>query len=275
MNPLISVSNIAWPNALDSEIAYLLSSIGVSAIDIAPRKYFPASDTVKPSNVEAVRNWWYRRNIEVVGLQGLFFGAVGYNLFSDPDRQREMIEFIGRDFQIAELLGASKLTFGSARNRDCNGLGRELSQSEAMSFFQRVGDLALSHGVEFCLEATPECYGGSFLTTTRETEEFVKKLNHPAIRMQIDTGIIQMNQSDVALIETTERKLVGHYHISEPYLAPVGIGNQQEKHSEILKKIFEYLEPNIVTVEMKESVGIPISSAIKRSVEFVRKSFLS
>lgn len=225
----ISVSNIAWDRDEDSQIADLLHQYHIDAIDIAPGKYFPDVMTATMEQIEAVREGWRRRGISVVGMQSLLFGTQGLNMFDGEEVRERMLAHLAAVCRIAAGLGATRLVFGSPKNRDRKDLTDSDVATIAVNFFRALGDIASKHSVMICLEPNPGCYGANFMTTANETAEVVMAVNHSAIRMQLDTGAITINDEDIIQLLSAYGDLIGHIHISEPALAVPGQGGSNHR----------------------------------------------
>ena len=217
----ISISNIAWDVEQDQAVADLLASQEVFAIDIAPGKYFRDIPNATDAEIRTVRKTWAARGFSIVGMQSLLYGTQGLNVFGDASSQLAMLEHLRHVCRIGAGLNATKLVFGSPKNRDRSGLTAQEAEDIALAFFSRLGDIALQEGVTFCLEPNPPCYGANFLTTVKETYLFVGKLAHPAVKMQLDTGALFINDEPADLIFEV-KDLIGHIHISEPNLSVLG-----------------------------------------------------
>jgi len=115
---VISISNIAWDVSFDDEVSDILSSYGVSYIDIAHSKYFSNPEVVSDEQIEAVTSYWSSKGIKPLGMQSLLYGTSGLNVFGDTDVQNRMLEHLSDICRIGNKLDARKLVFGSPRNRD-------------------------------------------------------------------------------------------------------------------------------------------------------------
>jgi hypothetical protein len=82
------------------------------------------------------------------------------------------------------------------------------------------------------------------MTTFAETYEFVKTLNHPNIKLNIDTGnLIMENETLPSIFDIS---LIGHVQISFPFLS-----NWDSKYESCIKtEIKKFLEQN--TLLMKQ-----------------------
>lgn len=241
----LSISNIAWDPQDDEAMAKLLQSLGVSNIDIAPGKYFSNFQATTTAEILHVKKWWMDRGVDIVGMQALLFGTEGLNLFSST--AYKMREHLQEVMRIAGELGATRLVFGSPKNRDRSGLTDSETQQKADEFFFQLGDYAKSKGVVLCLETNPAAYHCNFMTTMDETAAVVNRINHPNIRLQLDTGAMLMNQESELLI-AKYAAITGHIHLSEPQLKPLGSMNSD--HSKLAEQFSVFAKEKIATIEM-------------------------
>ncbi|MDO9012240.1 MAG: sugar phosphate isomerase/epimerase family protein [Gallionella sp.] len=244
----IAISNIAWDASEDEQVAVLLKKYGIDAIDVAPGKYFPDPKNASPGDIARVREWWRDHGIEITGMQALLFGTTGLNLFGSQDTQTAMLEHLQAVCRIGAGLGAKKLVFGSPKNRDCSALSDGAARDVAIRFFRRLGDIASRHGVVICLEPNPPCYGANFMTNSADTASIVVAVNHPAIRMQLDTGALSINGEDAARVIKEYALLIGHVHASEPDLVTLGDGLAD--HASAGTQLSERLPNQVVAIEM-------------------------
>jgi len=242
----------------------LLQRYQVDAIDIAPGKYFPRPSEVTKSDILQVKQWWADRGIEIAGMQALLFGTSGLNVFGPPESQAVLLQHLGAVCRIGGILGAPRIVFGSPKNRDRSGLTDAETFTIATSFFQRLGDLAANQGVMICLEPNPSCYGANFMTTSHETEQVVSQIDHPAIRMQFDTGAMTINGEDPAIVLQKSASLIGHVHASEPNLLPLGDGSTN--HAAMSQALAQYLPQHLVTIEMVATQQEPHLVAVERAL---------
>ena len=247
----IAISNIAWDVSEDEGIAGLLTRYQVDAIDIAPGKYFPDLAHTTEAQMLKVKNWWQDRGIEITGMQALLFGTTGLNVFGTMQSQEAMLDHLASVCRIGSVIGATKLVFGSPKNRDRTGLSDLETIAKAVPFFRRLGNIAQSHGVMICLEPNPVAYGSNFMTNSSETAQVVRAIAHPAIRMQFDTGALVMNQEDPIIVLKDCSSLIGHIHASEPNLLPIGgLGVGRTNHADMSAAIKQYLPNQLVSIEM-------------------------
>ncbi|SET56720.1 sugar phosphate isomerase/epimerase family protein [Thorsellia anophelis] len=269
----LSISNLAWDIVEDIQIADLLESHNIDAIDIAPGKYFNDFSTVSVKEILSIKEQWLRRGVEIVGMQALLFGTVGLNLFSDEETQKLMLKHLANVCRIGGILGARRLVFGSPKNRDRGNLSDEEALEIAKKFFNQLGNIAEQEGVIICLEPNPICYGANFMTTHQETINIVKLINHDSIKMQLDIGAVKINQEELGLILSNHAHNIGHIHASEPNLVPFG-DYLTDNNFQIYGLIKKYLSDHIVTIEMLQTENEPHLESINRAIIAAKNLFL-
>jgi sugar phosphate isomerase/epimerase len=260
----LAISNIAWDTKEDEAIASLIRRYGIDAIDIAPSKYFAEPSKATDRDVARVRTWWLERGMEITGMQSLLFGTTGLNVFGSPDSQEAMLQHLAAVCRIGAVLGAKRIVFGSPKNRDRSKLTDQEAMDLAVSFFRRVGDTAHSYGVFICLEPNPTCYGANFMTSSSETVEVVRQIDHQAIRMQLDVGALTINGEDSTAILRNCAPFVGHVHASEPDLLPLGDGGAD--HAKASSALAQYLPSHVVSIEMLATKNEPHEVSIERAL---------
>lgn len=261
----LAISNIAWDVDEDEQVAELLRHYDINAIDIAPSKYFPDPQGTSSADILKVKQWWSDRGFEITGMQSLLFGLTGLNLFGTESAQEAMLKHLGAVCRIGGELGATRLVFGSPRNRDRSGLSDDEALSKAVAFFRRLGDTAAAEGVWICLEPNPVCYGANFMTTSAETGRVVEAIAHPAIRMQLDSGAVTINEEDSEEVVSAWAHLIGHVHASEPELAP--IGDRSANHVSLARSLAKHLPNAIVSIEMVATSHEPHLISIERALK--------
>ena len=247
----ISISNLAWSPPEDAAVLALLRKYDVRAIDVVPKKFFDDVASTTPAQIAAARARWADSGIALTGMQSLLYGTQGLNVFGPPDIQDKLLEHLRHIARVGGGLGATRLVFGSPRNRDRSGLEDAAALAAAVQFFRRLGDIAATHGVLGCLEPNPTAYNSNFMRTADETAAVVRATAHPAIRMQLDTGAITLNGEDVRAVLAAHAALIGHIHASEPHLVPLGTGLTD--HAAMAVAVKNALPNHLVCIEMAES----------------------
>lgn len=267
----LSISNIAWDSEEDAAVARLLQKYAVDAIDIAPAKYFKNPRETKDTDILRVKNWWADQGIEITGMQSLLFGTLGLNVFGDNAIKDEMLDHLQAICNIANGLQATRLVFGSPKNRDRNGLDDDEVKKQATEFFYRLGEIAEKNGVVICLEPNPPRYGANFMTNSADTAAIVRLVNHNAIGMQFDTGALQINGEDPEAVLKQYSDIIKHIHASEPDLVPLGDGGVD--HRRVHDALIRYLPDHVVTIEMVATKNAPHLASIEHALSNAIRSY--
>jgi D-psicose/D-tagatose/L-ribulose 3-epimerase len=267
----LGISNIAWDRTQDEDVALLLRRHGLDAIDVAHSKYFPDPRATSPERIAQVRDWWADRGIQITGMQALLFGTSGLNMFGTSVVREAMLDHLAAVCGIASGLGATRLTFGSPKNRDRSGLDDGQAMSIAEAFLRRLAGIAAAEGAVICLEPNPKAYGCNFMTTTEETARVVERVGHPAIRLQLDAGATQMNGEDMLGILDSFSHLVGHVHLSAPELAPIQASSMD--HSRTAAALRRYLPDHLLTIEMLVPAGQPTVECLEEALELAVRCY--
>ncbi len=267
----LGISNIAWDVTEDESVVRLLQRFSVDAIDIAPGKYFSNPREATRDDILKVKQWWAVRGIEITGMQALLFGTNGLNIFGSSKSQTLLLQHLEAICRIGSILEAPRLVFGSPKNRDRSGIGDSEVFDVATSFFRRAGDVAATYGVMICLEPNPSCYAANFMTNTSETAHVVTLVSHSAIRMQFDTGALTINSENPAIVLSMCSELIGHVHVSEPHLLPLGDGNTD--HFAMQQALSEHLPYHLVTIEMVATHDEPHLVSIERALSTANQHY--
>ena len=294
----LSISNIAWDAKDDLKVAQILNKHDVKYIDIAPSKYFKDFKEATITEIKQVKDTWRKHGISIYGMQSLMFGTKDLNLFGSKEQQSFMLDHLSSVCRIGELLDARYLVFGSPKNRDCSVVENKKRESIALDFFYRLGEIAKHYNVTICLEPNPELYGANFLTTTQDTYDFVSKLNHPNIRMHLDTGTMLVNHEAASVIDHV-KNMIGHVHLSQKHLTVLGDSCEDipntaintadkvsnnilssklsciENEHKCLAEALNKTETKIYTIEMLTNKEKSSLQAIDRAISFASRVYLN
>lgn len=263
----LGISNIAWDPSLDSEVASILRAFGLDTIDIAPSKYFDLKSSIDYGELLQLRRDWESRGIRIWGMQSLMFGST-LNLFGCSEEQDRVLEWLERVFIIGQAIGAQKLVFGSPKNRNCTHSDPGECDKRALPFFARLGDIAHERDISLCVEPNPRQYGSNFLTNCHDTANFVLRLAHPSVQLQMDFGSLMMNEEGPEIFFESYRGLIGHVHISAPHLVPI------YKHENELIRYFRALNGFDPVTEIVPTIEM-LSTAPDQTLAEIEKSLIS
>lgn len=267
------ISNIAWHPSLNEQVAGVLRDNGVSAIEIAPTTVWEKPLIASPEDVQDLRRWWEQRGLGIVALQALLFGRDDLRLFDGKEDRRELLEYLDGIMELGARLGARAFVFGSPKAR----LRRELSIDQATeiasSFFREVGERAAHRGVAVCIEANPPAYGADFIVNAQEALALVKVVDHPGFALHLDAACMHLAGDDPRAAITAGAERLRHFHVSEPYLAPVGDPDSSVAHAATAKALRDSGYERYVSVEMRAVEQERQVGTVRRAIEFLTATY--
>lgn len=221
----LAISNLSWAEEESQlKILQVLNEFDVLELEIAAWK----------KNYEDLLDG--RR---VVSMQSILTDQHSvYNLFESQLHREVLSLAMLRAISDAENLNCSHIVFGCPRNRQLIHSNRsseiDLQISNAVKFFREICDLKKSITIGF--EPIAEYYGCNFINNFREAVKFVKKVDRPNFKVNLD--IANLFSSNVTFDEVKrDIKYVSHIHVSEEDLKEI-------KRSETLRKIVDLVDSN-------------------------------
>ncbi|WP_240414722.1 sugar phosphate isomerase/epimerase family protein [Paenibacillus periandrae] len=265
----LSISNIAWSTNEDNEISEILNEFNVTGIEVAPTKVYHEPENVNDSILQEYLNYWTNKNKKIIAMQSLLFNKSQLSIFGETNKQT--LSYLKSIIFMGSRLSATSLVFGSPKNRFIGNNDPIEARREAITFFKDLGDIAKTYGISICIEANPVQYGCDFITSTLEALQFVKDIDHQAIKLQIDTGTMIINQENP--YETLKACLpfIGHFHISEPYLELIG----KNDHSEISYALKKLNYDGWVSIEMKNNLTSDNLLSLRQALGYVTQTYLN
>ena len=260
----IAISNIAWHPDDDAAVAALLAELGVEAIEVAPTVVWSRPSEVTRTTAEAYRQTWASRGIRIVALQSLLYGRPDLLVFGAAEKREETLAFLRKMFRLASWLGARPLVFGSPRNRSAAGRSAAERERIATEFFRTAGDAAEQEGVVLCLEPNPREYDCDFVRTVDDARVLVAVVESPGFGLNLDSAAMTLAGDPPSAIMT--RIPPDHFHVSAPYLAPVGPHNKVD-HAAFAAELRRGGFGGWCSIEMKTS-GRDSVAAVRRAIEF-------
>ncbi len=225
----LAVSNIAWPTELEHEAAKRLAALGLTGVEIAPTKVWREPVATSPLEAARYRGFWESHGLRIVALQSLLFGHNDLQLFQHAASRQAMFERLSGMIRLAALLGAEVLVFGSPKNRVVGTVAPVQAHCIALEFFRRLGQFAHDQGVWFCIEPNPSQYGCDFVTTAAEGLALVESVAQPGFGLHLDAGGMTLAGDNAHEVMPEAGKWWRHFHVSEPFLQPVGSGDSRHE----------------------------------------------
>jgi sugar phosphate isomerase/epimerase len=237
----LSVSNIAWSYDNLEYVIPLLKSNHIKYIDVAPSLLHNKN---KPINIEEVNKFYLNNGIEFAGMQSLLFGAPNISIFDGYENKCILNKYLEYNFFLAKNFKIQNLVFGSPKNRIINDFNK-FNLQKAKTIFKELSHLAKQYSCIICFEPNPKEYGCNFITNTFEAIEFVKSINSPNLKINLDISTTILNNEDLDLIFKLGNEYIQHVHISAPYLTDI----TELDHKNITRILYKYQYNGYVVME--------------------------
>lgn len=265
----LAVSNLAWPAEREDEAFRTLAAMGVSAVEAAPTRLAPWEDLTRPRLAD------YRARIEGAGLtvsslQAILFGRAELQLLQSQPEFDAFLEHLRIVAHVASTLGALVLVFGSPRNRSAGDLPRGAAWDLAQQRFRAIGAVVQDGGAVLGIEPVPAYYGGEFLADWRDVLRMVRDVDHPGIRVHLDTGCVHLGGGSIAEAVTESLPYLAHFHAAQPDLAD--FATPLDNHAEAARALKATGYDRFVSIEMREQPGDPMH-AVVAAVQTVRRVY--
>lgn len=131
----------------------------------------------------------------------------------DVDAARNS-RYVAVMFSRAQRVGIRTIVFGSGGARSYpDGFSRETAQAQIVSFLKSVAPLAMDHDVTLVVEHLNK-KESNIINSPREGAEIVREVNHPAVRLLLDTYHLWMDDLPLSEVEETV-DLVHHVHVAD------------------------------------------------------------
>lgn len=264
----IAISNIAWLPEHDGEVADILRELGVEGIEIAPTVIWPEPATLAEEPVRTVRDWWEARGIQIVALQALLYGHPELTVFGSHATREATIAYLTAIIRLGGWLGAGTLVFGSPKNRRIDDCPAATVEAVALDFFRSVGEIACAAGARLCIEPNPIEYDCDYLTSAESALEAIQSIDHPGVKLHLDAAAMTLSgdASRAAEIIDQAAPFLQHFHISEPYLAPIGKGDVN--HAALAASLRSIDYDGWCSIEMRGDHGGEQITELRRALEF-------
>ncbi|HEY1936282.1 MAG TPA: sugar phosphate isomerase/epimerase family protein [Acetobacteraceae bacterium] len=267
----LSLSNLAWPETLDGDALAAARNLGAEGVEVAPTR-LGSWDELSTATIRRYGATLESAGLCVSSLQAIFFGRPELQLLqSEPAGFSQMAAHMERVGEIAQILEAHVAVFGAPRNRLRGDLPPEIAQERACERLRTLGDIAGKYNMIIGVEPVPAAYGGDFLTLPDEVLELVKQIDHPFVRVHLDTGCALLGGARIADAIGSAAPLLTHFHISEPQLGP--FGHPVAEHVQAATALADIGYDRWIAIEMREQPAA--IHAIQEAVRFAVTTYLS
>ncbi len=256
VHPLkLAISNIGFGETFDyRELEQY------NGLEIAPSKIAVDPYTHQDNITEYAEKMMDEFDLPIVSMQSIWYQVSEGIFMGGYDK---LVAVTKQAIDLADKINCRNIVFGSPKNRNMPNPAGDIEL--AKQFFREIAEYAETKQVVIALEPNPTIYQTNFINTTQEAFDFVKELNLPALKVNVDLGTVIYNQEDLSVIKDNI-KLVNHIHISEPNLEKI---EKRQLHKDLKKLLVDSGYNHYVSIEMKEQSN----DDVIKTLRYVREIF--
>ena len=256
----LSVSNLAWPPECEGAILDPLFQRGVRGIEVAPTRLAPW-DELNSADLRSFRVRTADAGLAVSSLQAILFGKTDLSLLGDALSFGALMDHMKRVAEIADTLGAAALVFGSPRHRSRGDLPVADAWSLARERWHILGELVATAHAVIGIEPVPTYYGGDFLASWVDVLRMVQEVNHPSIRVHLDTACVALGGDSIKDAIPACLPWLVHFHAAQPDLA--NFEEPAANHAAAARALRDAGYDKWVAIEMREQPGDPVAATLQ------------
>ena len=259
----LSISNIGWTSAQDSQVYSLMKKYGFSGLEIAPTRIFPEApyDRLKEAGdwAEKLKN---EQGLFVSSIQSIWYGRQEKIFGTDEERQL-LVDYTKKAIDFATAVNCKNLVFGCPGNR---GIPDGADEQIGIHFFKEIGDYAANKGTIIGMEANPPTYNTNYINDTYSALELIDKVNSRGFCLNWDIGTVIQNEETVEALRGKVH-LINHVHISEPWLQPI---QKRQLHCDLKQILIDEKYQGYVSIEMRKTEDFTI---VENAIKYVGEMF--
>lgn len=264
----LAISNIAWDREDKLLVYEMLRELGIGSIECAaPLLVKSENPYLEKDKAKEQKKLAATFGLKIVSLQSITFGFGDLEIFGKPENNLRFKTHMFKVIDFANLVGAKSIVFGCPKNRVIPADLTNSYEAVAIDFFKAIADYAYAKDCTINLEPNPIIYNTNFINDHKQAFDFVSKCKSKGLKINLDIGAFLENNEDLELIREMEG-LIGHVHISEPYLNPVH--SRKVFHSSIINLLEGIKYDGFISIEMNNTKSPDNLAIIKRVITYLK-----
>lgn len=268
----LAVSNIAWTNEEEHDVALKLQELGVRKVEIAPTKRWEDPTKATPEQIQEYLDWWKGYDIEVIAFQSMLFARPDLKLFAGEELRNEMAVYMNDFLRLAGDMGARRLVFGSPKNRQRGEVPPDEVDEIARSFFGELGNVAERYDTVLCIEPNAPQYNCDYITTAAEGARLVRLIGSKGIGLHLDTACMALAGDDLGKSIRANADILEHFHVSAPMLDRV-YDRDDVDYRAAAQALREISYDKVISIEMRPGDAGQNVARVEEAVQFVKSIF--
>lgn len=212
-----------WPW---ERVCDFVRGLGYEGLEVSPFTLADSAGQVSPARRAELRRSAESRGVEVLGLHWLLVKPPGlYITHPDAAVRRRTSDYFRQLVDLCADLGGNVMVIGSPKQRNLMpGVSRERAMGFAEEVFRPVLDPAAGRGVTLAFEPLGPAET-DFVNTAAEAIELIRRLDHPAFRLNLDVKAMSSEPTPIPEIIRASKAYIAHVQVNDPNLLGPGMGD--------------------------------------------------
>lgn len=268
----LAVSNIAWTNNEEADVARKLQELGVTKVEIAPTKRWDDPTQATAEDIREYIEWWAQFGIEVTAFQSMLFARPDLKIFESDTLRQETERYMADFLRLAGDMGAKRLVFGSPKNRQRGDMPVAEADVIAANFFAKLGEVATANGTMLCIEPNAPQYNCDYITTAAEGAALVRQIGLEGIGLHLDTACMALASDDLGESIRAHADILEHFHVSAPMLDRV-YDRDDVDYAGAANALRDINYDKVISIEMRPGEEGENVARVEEAVRFVQATF--
>ena len=247
----------------------ILEEMGCKGLELSPSMIWNNLINVNKKEIIQLKNNIEKFGLEIPSMHSLTYQRPELNFFESKDIRLELINYIVKLAEMANILHCPVMIFGSARSREINERDREECWHIMSEVFYQMAKRIKPLGVSLLIEPLSRNYTDS-INTTEEGAALVHKVNHPNFGLHIDLKSSFYENEDQSKIWTKYGVYIRHCHVANPGLAPPN--HDCVEHFAAAKAIQCSVYDGYVSIEMGRHF-VKTQNKVAQALDFVKETY--
>lgn len=266
----LSISNIIWEKGKDKFESFIkeIKENDIHNIELSLNSIFEEPTKMSKQNLRWLKNLFQSYDISISALHSLTYTRPDLELFNDPSKREELIEYMKFYFDIAQELNTKNLVYGSAKTRDLYNYSKTEADNIFIDFLYRIDEM--SPGINFNIEPLSQTYC-NYLNTYHDGVEILENKKFKNIFIQLDIRSVIENDENIESI-FNKHQYIKHVHIGEPNMT-MPTNHHVATHQSINKKLLAMDYENFLSIEVLKDTSKSLSDHTNETIRKTRSFY--
>ena len=251
---LICATNLSFIDLNFKDFLNKINKIGFNNIEISP--YLIMKDPLSANNILKIKKILDKSPIKICALQSIFYNLNKKNC--DIYNPKLLFNHFKKIVKFSNRFSIKKISIGSCPSRIYTS-NQNLLWKSNLDLFKKFSEISINYNINLCIEPLSNKFGNNFLKNSYETVDFIKKINMKNIKLLLDTGNLEENNTDFYKFFLKFRKYINHIHIRDKKINIINMSSIK-RYLSLLKKL-----------NYNETVSIEYLSSSNKKFEKISK----